>query len=72
MSKRVLASLLLVSALSLPAAAGDCPPPTEPAPLSWSDWFANWVIELITGPATGPGYSYECTDVDIFFEAIEE
>ena len=72
MSKRLLASLLLVSALALPANAGDCPPPSEPPALSWSDWFANWVLELILGPTTGPGYFYECTDVDIYFGEVEE
>lgn len=69
MSKRVLASLLLVSALSLPASAGDCPPPTPPVPMSWADWFAELVMEAVLGPVPeGPGYTYECTDVEIFFD----
>lgn len=71
MLKRSLLVLTMVAAFSGSAMAA-CPAPGssplgDSSSMSWSDWFANKILDLILGPAL-PYEPMECTDVEIYFD----
>ena len=71
MLKRSILVLSMVAVFSGSAMA-ECPEPYssplgDGSNLSWSDWFAEKILDLILGPAL-PYQPSECTDVEIYFD----